>query len=166
MSERRHLTRSRAQSRPPPGTSPRPVTTLLARLDHVREVAPGRWRAMCPAHEGHRPSLAITETADGTVLMHCFHGCATADVAAAIGLDLADLFPADWQRKNAIGLHARPIKHPFIAAQVLPGLTVELLEVALIIGAIQRRGSVTDSEHARLQRSLTRILEAERLCHD
>jgi hypothetical protein len=144
----------------------RPIATLLMRLEHVREVAPGRWRAKCPAHEGHRPSLAITETVDGTVLMHCFHGCATADVVAAIGLDLADLFPSDWRHDEPDRHRGHRVKHPFIAAQVLPGLTVELLEVAIIIGAIQRRGLVTDSEHARLQRSLARILEAERLCHD
>ena len=147
-------------------TSARPVTSLLARLTHVREVAPGRWRAMCPAHEGHRPALAITETADGTVLMHCFAGCAIADVAAAIEFDLADLFPSDARHDTPDTHRGHRMKHPFIAAQVLPGLTVELLEVAIIIGAIRRRGSVTDSEHARLHRSLARILEAERLCHD
>ncbi|WP_143754659.1 hypothetical protein [Caballeronia concitans] len=70
---------------------------LLTRLEGVRQVAPGRWRAMCPAHEGHRPALAITETADGTVLMHCFAGCGVTEIAAALELNLADLFPPDWR---------------------------------------------------------------------
>ncbi|WP_155675222.1 hypothetical protein, partial [Burkholderia territorii] len=119
--------------------NPHPITTLLDRLDGVREVAPGRWRAMCPAHDGHSPALAITETADGVVLLHCFAGCATADVAAALGLDLADLFPALPPDVHC----ARPLKRRFVAAQWWPALSIELLEIMVIVGAILRRGSVT-----------------------
>jgi len=153
---------------PAASTATRPVLALLARLKNVRQVAPGRWRAMCPAHEGHRPALAITETADGTVLMHCFAGCGVAEIAAALELNLADLFPPNWHEEEgeARAHHVRRQKHPFIPAQVLPGLCLDLLEIAVIIGAILRRGSVTESEHARLLRSLAAILAAEELSHD
>ncbi|MEK7888248.1 hypothetical protein AAB992_14105 [Burkholderia contaminans] len=151
-----------APSTPTSTRGGRPITTLLDRLSGVREVAPGRWRAMCPAHDGRRPALAITETADGTVLLHCFAGCAVADVAAAVGLDLADLFP-----RLPPHLHGmRPIKRRFISAQMLSVLSLELLEIAVIIGAVLRRGSVTAAEHARLHRSIIRILIAEKDCHD
>ncbi|SPB18544.1 hypothetical protein NOV72_05744 [Caballeronia novacaledonica] len=142
--------------------------SLLARLEGVRQVAPGRWRAMCPAHAGHRPALAISECADGTVLMHCFGGCGVAEIAAALEMNLADLFPKDWRDDgDAPDMHrVRRMKHAFIPAQMLPALSIDLLEVAIIIGAILRRGSVTESEYARLLRSLARILDAEKYCHD
>ncbi|WP_233868634.1 DNA primase [Paraburkholderia adhaesiva] len=142
----------------------RPVTTLLARLEGVREVAPGRWRAQCPAHEGRRPALAVTETGDGTVLVHCFAGCGVGEIAAALGLDLADLFPP--REHDGYDVHlARPVMRRFSDAQWQPALTLELLEVVVIIGAVLRRGSVTTSEHARLVRSLACILDAEKTCH-
>lgn len=58
------------------------VGEFLARLDGVRETARGSWVARCPAHEDRKPSLAIRELNDGTVLVHCFAGC---DVGAASG---------------------------------------------------------------------------------
>ncbi|WP_244829209.1 hypothetical protein [Caballeronia sp. TF1N1] len=142
--------------------STRPVTTLLARLDGVHRVAPGRWRAMCPAHDGHRPALGITETDEGVVLMHCFAGCSVTEIAESLDLNLAELFPRDDHTLH----HASPARRRFVDAQMWPALTLELLEVAVIIGAILRRGSVTKSEHTRLLGSLKRILDAEKYCHD
>ena len=47
--------------------------TLLSRLDVVRQVGAGRWRARCPAHDGkNRDVLSIGEASDGTVLIKCF----------------------------------------------------------------------------------------------
>jgi len=48
----------------------------------------------CPAHEDGSPSLSITETADGRVLMHCFGGCTVEEVLWALGLGLDVLFTA------------------------------------------------------------------------
>ena len=66
------------------------VLDVLDRLENVTGRC-GKWTACCPAHEDKSPSLAITEAYD-RVLIHCFAGCETADVMAAIGLSLADLF--------------------------------------------------------------------------
>jgi hypothetical protein len=77
--------------------------TLLSRLTGVRP-APARAgctranRALCPSHQndgrtkGRSPSLSLAETDAGAVLVHCHAGCSASDVAAAAGLDLADLF--------------------------------------------------------------------------
>jgi hypothetical protein len=84
------------------------AANLLDRLDAVRQVGAGRWRARCPAHDGqNKDVLSIGEASDGTVLVKCFHGCTASDVVKAVGLELADLFPkVEWQGEN--GHHVRP----------------------------------------------------------
>jgi hypothetical protein len=69
------------------------AATLLDRLHGVRQTGPYRWLARCPAHEDRSPSLSIRELDDGTILIKDFGGCGAADVVAAVGLTLADLFP-------------------------------------------------------------------------
>ena len=59
------------------------------------------WVARCPAHDDRRPSLSIAEGRDGETLLHCFAGCLTEAVVAAVGRTVADLFPSrnggdDW----------------------------------------------------------------------
>ena len=50
------------------------------------------WQACCPAHDDRSPSLSITAQGD-TVLLHCHAGCEPAAVLAALGLEMAALFP-------------------------------------------------------------------------
>lgn len=69
-----------------------PLDVVLSRLDRVQRSGRG-YRALCPACGGRSQKLSVTETDDGKVLMHCFAGCASADVLNAAGLQLADLFP-------------------------------------------------------------------------
>lgn len=64
---------------------------LLQRLEHVRQEAKG-WRARCPACGGMSRKLSIAES-DTRVLVHCFAGCRSDDVLAAVGLRWADLYP-------------------------------------------------------------------------
>ena len=49
----------------------------------------GKWSATrgmcrCPAHEDGTPSLSVTGTQDGRVLLHCFAGCDGRDVIAVL----------------------------------------------------------------------------------
>lgn len=63
---------------------------------HARPVGPGSWRCRCPAHRGHSAnSLSIRQGDHGRVLIHCFGGCRTADVLAAVGLQWNDVSAAD-----------------------------------------------------------------------
>ncbi|HCJ29538.1 MAG TPA: virulence-associated protein E [Pseudomonas sp.] len=71
------------------------LENVLARLDKVKPNGHSKWNACCPAHDDTQPSLGIKETADGTVLLHCFAGCTARDITAAIGLELRDLFPGE-----------------------------------------------------------------------
>lgn len=70
------------------------VDNLLSRLDRVKKTGHADWVACCPAHDSRsRQSLAVSETADGRVLIHDFGGCSPSEVLAAVGLEFTDLFP-------------------------------------------------------------------------
>lgn len=54
----------------------------LARSLKARRIG-NRWMARCPAHDDRTPSLSIKEH-NGRIWLHCFAGCAYADVVAAL----------------------------------------------------------------------------------
>jgi len=62
---------------------------LLARLEGLRH-GENKWMALCPAHDDNEPSLAV-KLEGGRLLVHCFAGCAVADVMRAIDLPMAHL---------------------------------------------------------------------------
>jgi DNA-binding transcriptional ArsR family regulator len=72
---------------------PGPARELLARLSDVRERRKG-WMAKCPAHPDRRASLSVDLGAEGRVLVNCYRGCSAEAIALAVGLTMADLFPA------------------------------------------------------------------------
>jgi len=88
---------------------------ILTLLSGVRPCGKGRWRASCPAHQDKCPSLSIRQMHD-RVLLHCWAGCTAAEVVAAIGLELADLYDVSRsskpdplalrRRRAAVGLEA------------------------------------------------------------
>jgi len=66
---------------------------ILDRLDNVKSTSDG-WTADCPAHESKsRTALRVGIGEDGRTLLHCFAGCATEDIVAALGIEMRDLFP-------------------------------------------------------------------------
>lgn len=66
---------------------------LLSRLEGVRRSGDG-WRANCPnGHARTRGTLSIAEADDGCILLSCFACHDTPAILAALGLELADLFP-------------------------------------------------------------------------
>ena len=101
-----------------------PVETLLLRLNRVRETGPGRWRACCPAHEGRSQSLAIRETSDGTVLVHCFAGCPVTHVLDAIGMELKHLFPNRIEDRHPLRPGERWMPRDVLACVSHEALTV------------------------------------------
>jgi len=69
---------------------------IIERLDRVKEVKgkhPQNWKACCPAHNDKTPSLEISETAEGKVLLNCWAGCTGQDIVDSLGLSITDLFP-------------------------------------------------------------------------
>jgi hypothetical protein len=69
-----------------------PIERVLARLSEVAEQGDG-WTALCPAHADQNPSLSIAEGEDGRVLLYCHAGCDVEDIAIAINITMAELFP-------------------------------------------------------------------------
>lgn len=72
-----------------------PMKRVLDRLEDFKEKG-GEVRSRCPAHNGNSDtSLAVKEGDEGRALLHCFGGCSQEEVAGALGLEMADLFPAN-----------------------------------------------------------------------
>ena len=68
------------------------VTEFVQRLNAKRS---GKgWKAKCPGHDDHTPSLSISEGSDGRVLVKCFAGCDVNSICTGLGISTADLFPA------------------------------------------------------------------------
>lgn len=73
---------------------------VISCLEKVKSAGTNKWKACCPAHDDKDPSLAISETSDGTVLLKCWAGCTVQDIVSAIGLELRDLFPGNKQPRR------------------------------------------------------------------
>ncbi len=69
------------------------INDILCQLEKLRRTGDGKWLACCPAHNDRSPSLAIKQTDDGKILIHCFAGCSVDEVIGALGLELSDLMP-------------------------------------------------------------------------
>ena len=68
------------------------LSKVLERLKGVIKSGNG-YKALCPAHDDHKPSLSISEGDDGRVLICCHAGCECMDILAVIDLSMKDLMP-------------------------------------------------------------------------
>lgn len=99
---------------------------VLSRADKVRRTGSGTWICCCPAHADKSPSMTVRELDDGRVLIHCFAGCDVESVLGAFGLEFDALFPP-----KPID-HAKPLRKPFPAADVLEVLFTDALRMQQI----------------------------------
>ena len=133
---------------------------LIDRLECARRTGPGQWVANCPAHDDRRPSLAIRELDDGRVLLHCFGGCAVADVLHSLGLDFAALFPS-----GASLNHIPPERRPFPAMDVLRCGTFEVLIAAVAAANLAKGIELSHLDRERLLLAADRLQAAVEACH-
>ena len=139
-----------------------PVQTFLARLDRVRHTGKG-WTAKCPAHEDRTASLAITVGEAGRCILHCFAGCSAADVVAAAGLQMADLFvkrpTADmsFAERAALKEHAR--QSQWKAALNVIALESKIVHIAA--REIAANKTLPDDDLERLARAVALIDHAQ-----
>ena len=116
-----------------------PLDTLINQLEQVKRTGKGRYIACCPAHGDKHPSLAIRETDDGVVLLHCFAGCDIANVVGALGMDLSDLYPKNEAHNS------KSEKRPFNASHLLILAAWESL-LASIIACDISKGKLNDKD--------------------
>jgi hypothetical protein len=126
---------------------------VLNRVAGVKQTGADRWIAKCPAHNDGSPSLSIREADDGRVLIHCFGGCETGDVLAAMGLDFADLFDKPLEH------HLPPVRAGFSARELLELLAHESMVACLIVSDATGR-ALTEVELTRLLQASGRIAGA------
>lgn len=129
------------------------VDTLLQRLTKVKG-GRGHWTACCPAHEDRSPSLAVTETDDGRILLKCFGGCSVQEIVGAIGMDMTDLFPDSND-------HYKPkVKNAFYATDLLKLIEFESTIVIIAANDLANGKQLSDNDRSRLKQAHERILEA------
>ncbi|MEO6553981.1 MAG: hypothetical protein ABIO96_05480 [Nitrospiraceae bacterium] len=82
----------------------RVLTHIISSTD-ARATGPDKWIAHCGAHGSKRHrDLSIRAMGD-RILLHCFAGCETAQIVAALGLEMSDLFtdkPTPRQRQEVM----------------------------------------------------------------
>lgn len=133
-----------------------PAERFLSRLEGVKG-RNGAWTARCPAHNDKKPSLAVRETDDGRVLLHCFGGCETESVVQSVGMDMSDLFPDDAKRSQYPIEGAPAVK--FYASDLIRILGFECLVVSICAGDLRRGKPLSDVDHDRLKVAQQRIEE-------
>lgn len=100
---------------------------LVGLLARVKRNADG-WVSECPAHEDRSPSLSVREGEDGRILVHCHAGCTPAEVVAALGLTMADLFtdPRTSPRDTRAAVRRSPANPQFSADSGVAGHVGEM----------------------------------------
>lgn len=69
-----------------------PVRRVLEGLEAVTRSG-GGFKARCPAHDDHNPSLSVRQGKDGRAFVKCFAGCEKEDILKALELEAEDLLP-------------------------------------------------------------------------
>jgi hypothetical protein len=134
-----------------------PIDTLLSLLEGVKRTGNGTWLARCPAHPDKSPSLSLSDTDSGTVLVHCFAGCTVHEVVSAVGLELSDLFPP---RPADPAYAGKPVRRPFPAADILRAIAFEALVVGCAASAMLAGEPFTEIDRDRLMLAVGRIQSA------
>lgn len=136
------------------------ITDLLSRLSGVRATGNDRWSCLCPSHADRSPSLTIRVVSDGRILVHCFAGCDTGSVMAAIGMTVGDLFPEPLTRDRLPKIRA-----PFSALDALKALTAESAVVAIAASDIAEGKPLSATDADRVAVAAGRIATALEAVH-
>lgn len=130
-----------------------PADLLLDRLSGVKQTRPDRYQARCPAHDDKSPSLVITETSDGTLLIKCWAGCSADAIVGAVGLELRDLFPPKFN-----GQEHRASKLPrYSASEVVKTVIMEATILTLGYQALQRGEALSFGDSSRVDLAIGTI---------
>ncbi|MDP1906617.1 MAG: DNA primase [Pseudomonadota bacterium] len=137
------------------------IETLLSKLDKVRRTGPDRWIASSPTRPDKHPSMTIRALPDGRILLYDHGGDGVHEILAAIGMDMADLFPPRMDAPGPGKPHRE--RRPFDPLDVLRVLDFETT-IILRYGCGMARGeSVAEHDLERLRTAVSRIGAARRL---
>jgi hypothetical protein len=134
------------------------ASKVLDRVASPKQTGAGRWISRCPAHEDKSPSLSIRETDEGRCLLHCFGGCTTSDVLAALGLSFADLFD------KPLAQYLPPVRGGFSARELLE-LNAHEATVVSLLADKAATGTLTADDMQRLAQAAERLSKAQVLVH-
>jgi hypothetical protein len=134
----------------------KPIDKLLPHIQRLRPLGPDVWAGSCPTaahtHGDRSRGLRIRECDDGRLLLWCGAGCGAADIVAAIGLDLVDLFPERPLSPDQTGRRTRPPR--LSAAQLIDLAAYEAGIVAVGCGRILNGEDVLAEDLARVQQAI------------
>lgn len=135
------------------------IHALLDRLDKVKPTRSDSWEACCPAHDDRNPSMNIRLTDDGKILVKCWAGCGAADIVAAVGLSLADLFP-----ERDRDTWSKPISpsQRWVPRDVLAAVSREALVTMLAAESVHKGQSLSLNDLERLAIAAGRLRSAAR----
>jgi hypothetical protein len=100
--------------------------------------------------------LAVRETDDGRILLHCFGGCSVDSVVGAMGLELADLFPP---RDPQPGSGKQRERRPWRAADLLRLAAFESTTAVLVTSDLAAGRQVSDEDRKRLVEATARLCD-------
>ena len=120
----------------------------------LRMNGPDRGRSCCPVCGERNPStLSIGVTAGGAVLLKCWKlGCTVESICAALGLDVADLFPP--RERHGAPMQRRRL---LTASQALELIHDESQLIALVASDIARGEYINDADCDRVLQAAGRI---------
>lgn len=136
------------------------VSVILNALQKVKRTGQGRYVALCPVHDDRKPSMAITETSDGGVLIHCFAcGANGAEVCGALGIDQSELFPPRLDNEDYRNVRKKP-ELLFTDRQLLECIEFETMIVLAAAKQIATGKKLSDVDLSRVDVAQKRITAA------
>ncbi|MHB1873025.1 MAG: DNA primase [Steroidobacteraceae bacterium] len=133
------------------------LDALLSRLDRVQRNAHG-WRADCPNGHKARGALSVTQGDDGRVLLHCFAGCAVADVLGALGLTLADVMPERLRDESPEARRQARERFRLASVSAAAGVIAREADLVLIAAADTAQGiPLAEADLGRLAEGVERL---------
>lgn len=129
-----------------------PAELLISRLNGVKQTKPDRWIARCPAHDDRSPSLSISETTDGTLLIRCWAGCGAEEIVNAVGLKLLHLFP-----RQPSATKTNPRKNRFSAYEVVQTACTEAMILSIAYQQVLSGEQLSREDEKRIAQAIKAI---------
>ena len=134
------------------------IEQLLPSLEKLRRTGDGKWLACCPAHNDKHPSLAIKQTDDGKILIHCFAGCDVETIVSSLDLTLADLMPDNPSYKKG----SKPPK--FNKYELFDRLAFEAIILSIAIRQLINKTPLNNEDQKRVLKAEQTINDIAREC--